>query len=111
MQCPADIAAVMYEILRFALIRIRGFGFGGDGRRCAHEADHVHNLPDLIRSYSPERLLYYWDLERPLFINKVEECRVFEDCWQQLQPLVERERAHCSIPTSLAEVHRSATRR
>jgi len=63
MKCPPDVAEVLAEIIYWALVRIRGYGFAGDARRCAHEADHAHNLPALIYDYSPDLLLYYFSLK------------------------------------------------
>jgi hypothetical protein len=37
------------------------------------EADHLHNLPQLLADYHPDRLRYYWDIERPSFIKQVPE--------------------------------------
>ena len=95
MKCPPDVAEVLAEIIYWALVRIRGYGFAGDARRCAHEADHAHNLPALIYDYSPDLLLYYWKAERPAFMKTVEESRVFEEPWRRLEALVERECANC----------------
>jgi hypothetical protein len=103
MKCPPDVAEVLAEILYWALLRIRGSGFAGDARRCALEADHVHNLPGLIQNYSPDLLLYYWKLERPSFVRQVEESRVFDEPWIRLEVLVERECSGCSEAARMIE--------
>ena len=101
MKCPQDVAEVLAEIIYWAVLRIRGSGFGGDARSCAVEADHVHNLPALIQNYSPDLLLYYWKMERPSFIRQVPEHRVFDEPWSKLESLVERECSNCQAAERL----------
>jgi hypothetical protein len=86
MSCPAEIAAILLEILRTAVLRIRAAGWSEDPARCADEADHIHNLPDLLRNYSPERLRYYWEVERAGFLSQSPGADVapFEPLWGQL---------------------------
>jgi len=54
MTCPTEIAEILTEILRTGLLRIRALGWSGNAERCAIEADHLHNVPDLLAHYSPE---------------------------------------------------------
>lgn len=98
MKCPPAVADAILDILRHGLLRVRAAGWSGDGDRCAAEADHIHNLPDLLRDYSPERLRYYWDAERPAFMSHLsaEELATWEPLWERLR--------------SQAEVLRSAAR-
>jgi hypothetical protein len=43
--------------------------FPNDPKRCLAEADHLHNIPELLRNLHDERLhRYYWDAMRPSFI-------------------------------------------
>src|SRR5262245_29351674 len=65
MNCPQNIARILVEIIQIALLRSRAAGWSGDARRCAVEADHVHNLPRLLLDYSPELLRYYWEVSKP----------------------------------------------
>ena len=80
MQCPPEIAEIVCEILRTGLLRIRALG---DADRCALEADHLHNLPDLLANYKPELLDYYWRVERVGFIARSTPADVqrFEPLW------------------------------
>ena len=52
------------------------------------EADHIHNLPDLVRHYLPDKLWYYWNAERPAFIARAAEVgsgtEDLEEIWQRL---------------------------
>src|SRR5437867_2363694 len=83
MQCPPEIAEIVCEILRTGLLRIRALG---DARRCALEADHLHNLPGLLADYKPGLLDTYWRVERLAFIERSmpEDVQAFEPLWQVL---------------------------
>jgi hypothetical protein len=92
MNCPPDIAAVALAILQMGIIRTRCFAIAANPRRCLIEADHIHNLPDLVRDYRPERLRYYWDIERPSFIAQVPESERgdLEPLWNEMAELIQR---------------------
>jgi hypothetical protein len=70
MACPPTIAEAVQSILAQGLLRIRAAAWAGDALRCAWEADHLHNLPALLTQYSPEKLAYYWQVERPEFLRR-----------------------------------------
>jgi hypothetical protein len=84
--CPSEIAAILREILRTAVLRIRAAGWQGDARRCAAEADHVHNLPGLLGDYAEDLLDYYWRVERPAFIDRAgtEAAAAYDPLWERL---------------------------
>ena len=87
--CPADIADVILRILQTGTLQARSAGWSGDAALCAAEANHLHNLPDLLRRYSPRKLRYYWSLERMAYINYMGgQPMVFEELWAELEPLV-----------------------
>jgi hypothetical protein len=65
MKCPETIAEVVLEIITIGLLRVRHHAAAGDSHRCLIEADHIHNLPNLLANYSPELLRFYWTVERP----------------------------------------------
>jgi hypothetical protein len=90
MKCPSPIAEILIEMLRIALLRIRA---SGDAVMSAVEADHVHNLPDLLREYSPEKLDFYWSVERPCFLDKAGDDAQpsFDESWCRLAPYVPAE--------------------
>jgi hypothetical protein len=92
--CPPEIARILLEMIGWGLLRIRALGWSGQADRCTVEADHLHNLPHLLADYSPQRLLYYWDVERVGFLETVqpEHLDAFETFWQQLEPHVEATR-------------------
>ena len=86
MQCPPPIAEIVLGILRIGLLRIRSKGWEGNAEACAWEADHLHNLPDLLSDFSVERLDYYWTVERLCFIEHVtvEEVSELVPWWDRL---------------------------
>jgi hypothetical protein len=88
MSCSPEIAAIVAEILKAGILRIRQLGWANDGERCAVEADHIHNLPDLLSNYSPDLLKHYWEVERTGFINQSSPADLasFELLWQRLGP-------------------------
>jgi len=91
MTCPEEIAEIVGEILRTGLLAIRVLGWSGDAKECAVEADHIHNLPTLFERFSPELLLYYWEVERTSYMSQVPPARlaVWEPLWRRLKDHVE----------------------
>jgi hypothetical protein len=86
--CPPEIAAAIVEILKAGILRIRQLEWANDGERCAIEADHIHNLPDLLTTYSPDLLRHYWDLERTAYMSQTSPADMasFEPLWRRLGP-------------------------
>jgi hypothetical protein len=85
-----EIKRILLEILRVGLLRIRAYGNSGLAEACSVEADHLHNLPVLIQSLSRDQLLFYYNVERPAFLNattsNVDE---FKQRWDQLDRLIQ----------------------
>lgn len=85
-----EINRILLDILRVGLLRIRAYGNLGLAEACSVEADHLHNLPALIGSLSRELLLFYFNVERPAFLNattaNVDE---FQRLWDQLGRLIQ----------------------
>jgi hypothetical protein len=90
MACPPEISEILLKILETGLLRIRTLAWAGQVDRCAIEADHIHNLPSLLADFSPERLTYYWGIERPSYIARIldDELEDWERLWRRLQPYV-----------------------
>jgi hypothetical protein len=86
MPCPPEIAEVLARMIAEGLLRIRSCGWSGRADLCAIEADHIHNLPGLLADYSPDRLAYYWTVERSCYLERMPEVeRVgWESLWEQL---------------------------
>jgi hypothetical protein len=90
MNCPPEIAGPILEIIQMGLLTIRQQGWAGDAARCAVEADHIHNLPDLLRDYSPDRLWYYWEAEKAAYETQGTAVAraYFDPLWARLAPHV-----------------------
>jgi hypothetical protein len=91
MNASTEIKDVLREILATGLLRIRSLAWSGDARRCAIEADHIHNLPHLLVQDDSGGLASYWEVERTSYIDQSEpdQLRMWEPLWQRLQPHVE----------------------
>jgi hypothetical protein len=100
MTCPNPIAEVVLDILRQGLLVCRAAGWAGNAEQCARTADHLHNLPDLLADYSPEKLTYYWDVERPSFAARCEHEQLlrWEQQWQRLRPFAEEAKELAATP-------------
>ena len=91
MSCPPEIAEVVLKVLETGLLRIRSLAWAGQLDLCAVEADHLHNLPDLLSDFSREKLSYYWDVERTSYTARIPESEHagWEPLWRELRPLAE----------------------
>lgn len=87
MECHPEVVEILSEILRTGLLKTRASGWSGDARRCAIEADHLHNLPVLLVNFKEDGLQYYWDFERPSYVSQVgaDQVVAFEDLWRRLE--------------------------
>jgi hypothetical protein len=100
MNCPRQIADIPLAILEAGLLAIRARGSEGRADHCALEADHLHNLPRLLEEYHPELLLYYWDVERAVYIEQAtpEPLASYEPLWQRLESHVAAIRRPTRLP-------------
>lgn len=75
----------LLAILNRGLLRIRAFASGGDVAQCFIEADHLHNIPELLTLNHDELLAYYMSVTRPCFISESRVATVdFEPFWNNL---------------------------
>jgi hypothetical protein len=91
MTCPPELATTLLDLIQTAALRIRAAGWRGDAAACANEADHIHNLPGLLREFSMDRLQYYWSAEKPSYVARGGDGRAFEPIWDKLNSWMERE--------------------
>ena len=63
-----EICAALCDILEAGLLAIRKACSFGNVQHCQLEADHLHNLPGLIKNFKQESLLFYWNVERKEYI-------------------------------------------
>lgn len=96
MRCPDKIAGCLSRIVSLALVNVRGFGLTqGDAKRCAIEADHVHNLPGVMANFSVGALRYYLDVARPEYVRQVTKEKgtlsMFQPLWDELEAYLNTE--------------------
>jgi hypothetical protein len=88
MQCPQELSEVLLEMLRIGLLRVRAAAWSGRADVCAVEADHLHNLPELLSDFSLEKLQYYMHAEKPGYISQCSALKAgvedFEPMWRFL---------------------------
>lgn len=79
----------LIEILTLSLQRIRSLGFQGNATAAANEADHVHNLPELIETNDVSALRYYLEVERLAFLDtNPGHSEQFKPHWDALEALL-----------------------
>ncbi len=95
MRCPAEMTDLITSAINTGLLRIRSLAWQGETERCGVEADHIHNLPHLLVDYSPEKLAYYWNVERPAYMGRVPDAELaeWEPVWQRMSAVVSAEAA------------------
>ena len=89
-RCPDEIADLVLEILYRSSLAVRSAGGRGNARVCELEAEHVHNLPELIRSFAPEYLRIYLEVTRPSFVEAMRETpggdvRQYQELWNAME--------------------------
>ncbi len=81
-------------MIQYGLLKIRAYGWAERPELCAIEADHLHNLPDVIADYSDDRLAYYLDVERPAYLSYIKDCggqslletiEAWEPYWERIE--------------------------
>jgi len=80
------------QIVAASLLMIRAAGWNGDPARCALEADHIHNLPRLVHSFTATELKYYLEVSVPSYVSQTsdESNATFEPHWIRLREYVAR---------------------
>lgn len=66
---PDDVRHAFLEMLYFTLLSIRATK---EDDIVFILSDHAHNLPRLIDSFTEEAFRYYWEVERPCFLQALE---------------------------------------
>jgi hypothetical protein len=96
----SETAEILLEILKTGLLRIRALAWSEDAKRCAVEADHLHNLPYLLAHCDADALAYDWDVERALYMDQTESAQLvaWEPLWRRLQTHVEEAKRSVGCP-------------
>jgi hypothetical protein len=81
-----DAKYAVLEVLRIGLLRIRAHANAGDAEACSIEADHLHNLPGILRAERCDELVdYYYKIERPAVLARVKSnADHFQVPWTEL---------------------------
>jgi hypothetical protein len=100
MRCPVEISEILLGLLERGLLRVRSLAWSGRADLCAVEADHLHNIPSLLSDYSEEKLRYYWEVERPCFIEQMppDQLVAWEALWEPLRPHAEAHSGSTASP-------------
>lgn len=91
--CPEEVKEVVLDILYKSALAIRLAGLHGDAKYCALEAEHIHNLPGLLKNYNVEKLRYYLEAERPDYLGNLKKLQgqnapTYEDHWRRLEKYI-----------------------
>ena len=87
-----DLRNCLLNLLQMGLLQIRAFSDRDLAERCFIEADHLHNLPEIIRNPRLELVAYYYEVERPAFIKKVGNVEQYREEWDRLKMILDRKR-------------------
>lgn len=87
---PADVREALAQILEIACLSIRVAARKGDAKYCAIEADHIHNLPELLRKFDAAKLKYYLTVTRPSYVEALSKLpgttvEPYQPYWRQLE--------------------------
>ena len=88
LQRSDEVTVELLAILREGLLRIRARGWDGKSDECANEADHLHNLPGAIAEPSLPTVSYYYDVERPAYLQTAVKPEVFQPHWEKLREIL-----------------------
>lgn len=88
--CPAEVADALTSILRESILLIRMAGSADDADYCAVEANHIHNLPSILRNYDPAKLESYLAWAQTVYASDFQKRfhrmpTMFMSQWQQLE--------------------------
>lgn len=95
-----ELRQILLKIIHSGILSARASGWSGDAARCAIEADHIHNLPNLVVSLRLEALSYYYDVTRAVYIKQSPEVDLFRKDWNRLGAIIEEMRGEQSTPSS-----------
>lgn len=88
-----EVVGILISLVEIGVLRIRALANAGNLRECQIEAAHLHNIPVLIRSFSWDRLYYYYDIERASFLSAT-ACNTtqYVPAWQALEGMIIKRR-------------------
>jgi hypothetical protein len=96
--CPDTLRLALHELLYHTLLRIRLDC--SDSKLVFVHADHVHNVPAMLSEFQPERLRFYWEVERPCFLQNLPAGSSPPPIFESLWAVIEREYQRICKPGS-----------
>jgi hypothetical protein len=81
---------LLLEILRIELLRIRSFAFDGNSLQAASIADHVHNIPNILRSGQLDLVRSYLDVDVASYVLTQGNVSPLSELWDELGHLTKR---------------------
>lgn len=92
--CPHEVSEAIISILQESILIIRQAGSANDADWCSTEANHIHNLPLILRHYSRSRLVSYLDWAQTGYTSEFRERfnqspTVYAKYWEQLRRFLE----------------------
>ena len=71
MKIPDELQESLLAIIEIGIENIRFRCEGGRYESCEAEANHIHNIPGLLREFSADRLAYYLEVELPQYLREI----------------------------------------
>jgi hypothetical protein len=96
--CPEELRLAFHELLYYALLSIRSNC--SDSRLVFVHSDHVHNIPTLLSRFTPDLLKFYWEIERPCFLQNLPPDTNAPALFQPFWAVIEREYRRLCSPTA-----------
>ena len=87
--CPELLRLAFHELLYHTLLCIRNSS--SDEELVFVYADHAHNIPALLSHFKPDLLKFYWEIERPSFLQCFPSGRGYPHVFDPLWVTIERE--------------------
>jgi hypothetical protein len=72
--------------LQCGLLQIRALAGSNNAKQIFREADHLHNIPFVLKTENPDAEKYYLELERKIYISGSEPryAQAYEPIWKKL---------------------------
>ena len=111
MQRHDEMRRILLSVIQVGLLRIRAYAHNGQSDQCSIEAEHLHNLPQIIGEPRLELLTHYLDVERICFMKSAANPRQVEPYWSRLQGILDEMRSDSNLDwNSMVRIHPSARR-
>lgn len=79
---------LLLEILQIEILRIRSFAYAGNSLIAASIADHIHNIPEILRSGRLDLVRSYLDADVPSYVLSQGNVSMLSELWGELRHLL-----------------------